>query len=98
MRAFLRTWVDAFNEHRLLVYATAIAMRALIGLVGLAFLTLALLGVTGEQQVWEEHIAPAVEPRLTHPTFAAIDAAVEKIFASDSGGLIAFASPAPCGR
>ncbi len=54
MRAFLRTWVDAFNEHRLLVYATAIAMRALIGLAGLAFLTIALLGATGERKIWEK--------------------------------------------
>jgi membrane protein len=92
MREFLRTWVDAFNEHRLLTYATAIAMRAFIGLFGLTFLTIALLGVTGEQQVWQEHVAPAIEPKLTHPTFVAIDAAVEKIFASDSTGLILFAS------
>jgi len=92
MRAFLRTWVDAFNEHRLLVYATAIAMRALIGLAGLAFLTIALLGATGERKIWEKHVAPAVEPKLTHPTFATIDAAVEKIFASNSAALIVFAS------
>jgi membrane protein len=92
MRAFLRTWVDAFNEHRLLTYATAIAMRAFIGLFGLTFLTIALLGVSGEQQVWQEHVAPAIEPKLTDPTFVAIDAAVEKIFARDSTGLILFAS------
>jgi membrane protein len=92
MRAFLRTWVNAFNEHRLLTYATAIAMRAFIGLFGLTFLTIALLGVTGEQQVWQEHVAPAIEAKLTHPTFVAIDAAVEKIFASDSTALILFAS------
>jgi hypothetical protein len=33
MRAFVQVWVVAFREHRLLTYATAIAMRALIGLV-----------------------------------------------------------------
>ena len=44
MREFLQAWVDAFRERKLLVYATAIAMRALIGLAGLTFLTLALLG------------------------------------------------------
>lgn len=92
MREFLRTWVDAFNEHKLLAYATAIAMRALIGLVSLTFLAIALLGATGEQQVWEEHVAPTIEPRLTHATFAAIDAAAERVFASDSTGLIVFAS------
>ncbi len=98
MRAFVREWVDAFREHKLLLYATAIAMRALIGLVGLTFLTIALLGAAGEQSVWERHVAPAIEPKPTHPTFVAINAAVEKIFASDSRGLIAFASFTPSGR
>jgi len=92
MRRFVATWVDAFNEHRLLVYATAIAMRALVGLVALTFLGIALLGATGEQQVWKRHIAPALQPKLTHPTFVAINAGVEKVFASSSAGLIVFAS------
>jgi hypothetical protein len=52
---------------------------ALIGLAGLTFLTLALLGATGERHVSEQHVAPAIEPKLTHPTFVAINAAVEKI-------------------
>lgn len=92
MRAYLQTWVDAFNEHRLLTYATAIAMRALIGCVALAFLTFAVLGAAGRQDVWREHLAPAIEPKLTHPTFVAIDAAVEKVFAGNTAGLIAFAA------
>jgi membrane protein len=92
MRAFLGTWVDAFREHRLLTYATAIAMRALIGLTSLIFLAIALLGATGERAVWERHVAPAIEPKLTHPTFVAINAAVEKVFVSNSAGLIVFAS------
>jgi membrane protein len=92
MRRFVRSWVDAFNEHKLLTYATAIAMRALIGLVALAFLSIALLGPLGQADVWSDHVAPAVEPKLTQATFHALDAAVQKIFASDSTGLIAFAA------
>ncbi len=92
MRAFFEPWHEAFRKHRLLTYAWAIAMRAFIGLAGLTFLTLALLGATGHTEVWQDHVAPAIEPKLTHPTFAAINAAVEKIFASNSAGLIAFAS------
>ena len=92
MREFLRTWVDAFHEHQLLTYATAIAMRAFIGSIALAFLGIALLGATGHQDMWKKHIAPAIEPKLTHPTFEAINAAVEKIFASNSTGLIVFAA------
>jgi YihY family inner membrane protein len=92
MRAFLQPWAEAFRKHRLLTYAWAIAMRAFIGLAGLTFLTLALLGATGHREVWQRHVAPTIEPKLTHPTYVAINAAVEKIFASHSAGLIAFAS------
>jgi len=92
MREFLGAWTDAFHEHRLLTYATAMAMRAFIGSISLAFLTIALLGAFGEQDVWRDHIAPAIEPKLTHPTYEALNAAVEKIFATNSPGLIAFAS------
>src|SRR3954464_3476521 len=92
MREFLQTWIDAFHEHRLLTYATAIAMRAFIGSVALPFLGIALLGAFGQQDVWQNHLAPAIEPKVTHPTYVAIDAAVEKIFRNNSAGLIAFAS------
>ena len=92
MRAFLHPWAEAFRKQRLLTYAWAIAMRAFIGLAGLTFLSLALMGATGHTEVWTQHVAPTLEPRLTHPTYVAINAAVEKIFASNSAGLIAFAS------
>jgi membrane protein len=92
MREFVQAWRDAFRKRRLVIYATAIAMRALIASVGLTFLAIALLGATGEQKVWEKHIAPAIEPKLTVPTYIAINAAVEKIFTSNSAGLIVFAS------
>lgn len=92
MRAFLQLWADAFRKHRLLTYAWAIAMRAFIGLAGLTFLALALLGATGNRDAWKDHVAPTIEPKLTHPTYVAINAAVQKIYSSNSAGLIAFAS------
>jgi membrane protein len=92
MREFLQAWRDAFHEHRLLTYATAMATRAFIASIGLAFLGLAVMGAIGDESLWKEHLAPAIEPKLTHPTFEAISAAVEKVFASNSTGLIAFAA------
>jgi membrane protein len=92
MREFLGTWVEAFNEHRLLTFATAIAMRAFIGFIALTFLGIALLGALGEQGIWKKHIATAIQPKLTHPTYEAINSAVEKVFTSNSTGLIAFAA------
>jgi uncharacterized BrkB/YihY/UPF0761 family membrane protein len=67
-------------------------MRAFIGLAGLTFLSLALLAATGRREVWHQHVAPTIEPKLAHPTYVASNAAVEKIFANNSAGLIAFAS------
>jgi membrane protein len=92
MRAFLHVWADAFRKHQLLTYAWAIAMRAFIGVAGLTFLTLAVLGETGHRDAWKDHVAPTIEPKLTHPTYVAINAAVQKIYSSNSAGLIAFAS------
>jgi len=51
MREFLRTWIDAFHEHRLLTYATAMAMRAFIGFICLTFLAVAVLGAFGDKSV-----------------------------------------------
>jgi membrane protein len=92
MREFLRTWVDAFHEHRLLTYATAMAMRAFIGFVCLTFLGFALLGAFGDKSVWKKHIAPSIEPKVTQATFDALNAAVQKIYSHNSAGLIAFAA------
>jgi membrane protein len=92
MRAFLQPWADAFRKHGLFTYAWAIAMRAFIGFAGLTFLTLALLGATGHRSAWHDHVAPTIAPKLSHPSYVAINAAVEKIYSSNSTGLIAFAS------
>ena len=92
VQEFLQRWLDAFKEHKLLTYATAIAMRALVGLVGLAFLAVALLQPLGQEDFWRDHAGPALEPKLTQPTFDAVHAAVEKIVANNSTGLIAFAA------
>lgn len=92
MRDFVDAWVDAFNEHRLLTYATAMAMRAFIGFIALTFLALALIGAAGDNGVWKKHVAPTLEPKLTHATFEAINAAVEKVYTSSSLGLIVFAT------
>src|SRR5215213_5664712 len=92
MREFVRGWVDAFHEHRLLTYATAMAMRAFIGFICLTFLGIALLGAFGDKSMWQKHIAPSIEPKVTQPTFDALNAAIQKIYGHNSAGLIAFAA------
>ena len=61
-------------------------------LVPLSLLAIAVLGAVNRRDVWSDHIAPALKPRLDQPVFHAVDHAVEKVFASNSAGLIAFSA------
>lgn len=92
LRRFVKLWIDLFDKHQLLDHAGAVAFQVLKSMIPLTLLGLAILGASGEQHVWRKTLAPAIKPHLQQPTFHAIDAAVEKIFTTDSTGLILFAS------
>jgi membrane protein len=83
---------ERFAEHELFTYARALAFQVLKSLIPLSLLGLALLGAVGRRDVWTKHLAPPLKSRLDPPVFHAIDYAVEKIFASNSAGLIAISA------
>jgi membrane protein len=91
-KRFVKLWIDLFNEHELLDRASGISFAVLKALVPLTLLGLALLGAVGQRHVWKGTMFPAVRPHVQPATARAIDTAVEKIFSSDSAGLIVFAS------
>jgi len=92
LRRFVRIWIDLFSKHALLDHASSVAFQVLKSLIPLTLLGLAILGATGQEHVWRETIAPAIKPHLEQPMFHAIDYGVEKIFTTNSAGLIIFAS------
>jgi membrane protein len=92
LRRFVKLWIDLFAKHELLDHASAIAFQVLKSLIPLTLLGLAILGAAGEQHVWRRTIAPAIKSHVQGPTFRAIDYAVEKIFTTESAGLIVLAS------
>jgi membrane protein len=92
LRRFVKLWIDLFARHELLDHASAIAFQVLKSVIPLTLLGLAVLGASGEERVWRETIAPAIKPNVQQPAFRAIDYAVEKIFTSESTGLIVFAA------
>ena len=92
LRRFVQLWIDLFAKHELLDHASAIAFQVLKSMIPLTLLGLAVLGASGEQHVWRKTIAPSIKAHVQQPTFHAIDSAVEKIFSTDSTGLILFAS------
>ena len=63
-RGLTRVWIDAFAEHNLLTYASAIAFQTLIGAAALGFLFLTLLEPLGASRLWTDHMAPAIAGRL----------------------------------
>jgi membrane protein len=89
---FVQLWIDLFDRHELLDHASAIAFQVLKSVIPLTLLGLAILGASGQQHVWRNTIAPSIKPHVQQPAYHAIDYAVEKIFTTDSTGLIVFAA------
>jgi membrane protein len=92
LRRFVKLWIDLFDRHELLDHASAIAFQVLKSVIPLTLFGLAILGVTGNQHVWRDTVAPAIKSHVQRPTYHAIDYGVEKIFTTNSTGLIVFAS------
>jgi membrane protein len=92
LKRFVKLWVDLFNEHELLDHASAISFAVLKALVPLTLLGLAVLGAVGQRHVWRETLLPGLRPHVQPATAHALDVAVQKIFSTDSTGLILFAS------
>src|SRR3954454_22940148 len=91
-KRFVKLWIDLFNKHELLDRASGISFAVMKALVPLTLLGLAMLGAVGQRHVWKETMFPALRPHVQPATARAINTAVEKIFSSDSAGLIVFAS------
>jgi membrane protein len=89
---FVKLWIDLFARHQLLDHASAVAFQVLKALVPLTLLGVALLGALNQEKVWRETLYPGIKPHLQSATAHAIDVAVEKIFTTQSVGLVAFAS------
>jgi membrane protein len=92
LRKTVEIWIDAFAEHDLLTYASAIAFQVLKSLIPLSLLGIALLGTVGRQDVWTGRLAPALRKRFDPPVYHAIDFAVKKIFAHNSVTILVFAA------
>ncbi len=82
---------DAFREHELFVFASALAYRVLVSLVPLTLLGFALLGLLGRENVWRDELGPALQDRVTSAVYRAIDDTVERIFRNEAWTLLVFA-------
>jgi membrane protein len=91
-KGIVRVWVDLFDDHNLLTYASAIALRTFIAAVACSLFALGILGATHERQLWQKTIGPAIAPKVLPHVFSGINETVHLVLSSSSAGLLALAS------
>jgi membrane protein len=91
-KAIVRLWVDLFDRHNLLTYASAIALRTFIAAVACTLFGLGILGAAQQRQLWQNTIGPPVAAKVHPDVFAGIDETVQLVFSSSTAGLLALAS------
>jgi membrane protein len=91
-KKIVQLWVDLFDRHNLLTYASAIALRMFIAAVACTLFALGILGASQQEQLWKKTIGPQIEPKVLPEVFAGIDQTVHKVFSSSTAGLLALAS------
>ena len=92
LKKIVRLWVDLFDRHSLLTYASAIALRMFIAAVACTLFALGILGASHQQELWRQTIGPQIKPRVLPDVFAGIDQTVNKVFSSSTAGLLALAT------
>lgn len=91
-KKIVRLWVDLFDRHDLLTYASAIALRTFIAAVACSLFMLGVLGASDQRGLWRKTIAPQIKPRVLPHVFDGIDQTVHRVFASSTAGLLALAA------
>ncbi len=91
-KRIVRLWVDLFDRHSLLTYASAIALRMFIAAVACTLFALGLLGALHQQQLSRQTIGPTIEPKVLPHVFDGIDQTVNRVFSSSTAGLLVVAS------
>jgi membrane protein len=84
-------WSRLFDKHELMLCAGAISFKVIVSSITLILLGLGVLGGLGREDVWQQRIAPHVRGRVLPGVYQGISQTVDKIFAHDTSGLIAFA-------
>jgi uncharacterized BrkB/YihY/UPF0761 family membrane protein len=91
-KKIVRLWVELFDRHNLLNYASAIALRMFIAAVACTLFGLGILGASHQQQLWRQTIGPKIEPKVLPHVFDGIDQTVNRVFSASTAGLLALAA------
>jgi membrane protein len=91
-KKIVRLWVDLFDRHSLLTYASAIALRFFIAAVACTLFALGILGAAHQRRLWQGTIGPEIEPKVLPHVYDGIDQTVHRVLSSSTAGLLALAA------
>jgi YihY family inner membrane protein len=91
-KEIVQLWVELFAKHRILTFASAITIQALIATVSFVLLGLGILGATGNREFWNRTIGPAIHGRVLPDVYRGLNSVVQHVFATSSTPLIVFAT------
>ncbi|HSI81484.1 MAG TPA: YihY/virulence factor BrkB family protein [Solirubrobacterales bacterium] len=74
-----------FRSKQLLIYATAIAFRALLAAIPTTLFVVALLGSLNLEELWRDEAAPEIRDAVSQPVFTVINDAVTRVLESQNG-------------
>jgi membrane protein len=92
LKKIVGLWVELFDEHNLLTYASAIALRTFVAGVACSLFLLGILGATHKERLWRSTIAPQIKPKVLPHVFAGIEQTAHRVFESSSVGLLVVAA------
>ena len=78
-RAALRELLDAFEDHRLLTFASATSFQILTAIVPFLLFAFALLGFLDLGRLWRADVAPELAPTVSPAAFSVIDTTVTRV-------------------
>jgi membrane protein len=91
-KKIVRLWVDLFDRHSLLTYASAIALRIFIAAVACTLFGLGILGAAHQRDLWQSTIGPQIQPKVLPHVYDGIDQTVQRVLSSSTAGLLALAA------
>src|ERR1700759_1133388 len=92
LKKIVGLWVELFNKHNLLTYASAIALLTFVAGIACSLFGLGILGATHQEQLWKSTIAPQIKPKVLPHVFSCIDQTVHRVFEASTVGLLVVAA------
>lgn len=84
-RGLGRDVLDAFEQNRILTYASAVSFQLLFALIPLLLAGVAVLGFLDLEEVWRDELAPRLEERVSSSVYEVVDRSIESVLGSQRG-------------